>query len=66
MPQMDSRERRILMASVVELMETMKMAELSAQYNFLDELRVLLEERAVRLENGRFYTEPGDSGVESD
>jgi hypothetical protein len=64
MPQMDSRERRILMASVVELMETMKMAETAHQWNMLNECRMLLEERSERLDNGRFYSGSSNPGTE--
>ena len=66
MQQMDSSQRRILLASVVELKEAMQLAQLTAQANWLKDLQRLYVERKARLDNGRFYTEPGGSGVESD
>jgi hypothetical protein len=66
MEQMDSRQRRILLASVVELKEAMQLAQLTAQSIWLKDLQRLYLERKARLENGRLYTEPGGFGVESD
>jgi hypothetical protein len=63
---MDSRERRILLASVIELTEAMKLAQLTRQDNWLDGMQTLYVERCARLENGRFYSESGNPGVEPD
>lgn len=63
---MDLRQRRILLASIIELRETIITAELLGQDNLLAGLKPLLIERTRRLDTGHLHTKPSNPGVAED
>jgi hypothetical protein len=63
---MESRDHRILLASLVELRECYHGLVVSMQDNAASFMHELMLERLGRLERGEFYSESSDSGIAED
>lgn len=63
---MESRDHRILLASIVELRECYAESVLGLQDNAANLMHELMVERVGRLERGEFYSESSGSGTSED
>lgn len=63
---MDSRQHRILKASIYELMELHREAIQTNQLGYAGSLLPILAERKIRFERGQLYARPDNAGVDED